>query len=159
MELALQHGAAFLAQDRFSPLREALFARDYAQAAARLDLGESGRLADERASFRIERLQRAAHDRAVEISIEERVEALMESLAKAAEAAKGEFQKIELQVGELAQELLGRAKLFLSDLTVQAQAMAQALEEKQRLAEAEEAANKKAAQAAAAEGEAPGSVD
>lgn len=147
VELALGRGAEALAEERHGPLLAAYAAGDYKAAAALLSAEAGprpGKLDEERAAWRGARLERAARDRAIELSVEQKLESLLQSLGTMTETAKGELKKMEDQVGELAAGLLGKAQTFLKDLATQAQAQAQVFDEARRKAEAEERANRAA---------------
>lgn len=122
VELALhvEGGAGFLREERWAALREALLAEDW-EGVERLLSGpgpgdEPGRLGEERRRWRAERLKRAREIAAAEANIDEKVDLLMQSLGTLADTARTEMKKIEAQVGELADELVSKARDFLKDL-------------------------------------------
>lgn len=111
-------GPHFLREERWAALREALLAEDW-EGVERLLPGpaeEPGRLGEERRRWRAERLAAAREVAAAQASIDEKVDLLMQSLGTLADTARTEMKKIEAQVGELADELVSKARDFLRDL-------------------------------------------
>ncbi|MCS6912643.1 MAG: hypothetical protein RMK29_12210 [Myxococcales bacterium] len=127
IEMALHHGSGFLLDERWAPLRHALEQQDHAAAASLCGSGEAGRRGEERTLWRSARFRRAARDRELDQSIQQKLSALMQSLSTLADTARVELKKIEMHIGDLAEDLVHKAKDLLDDLAAQAEAAAQAV--------------------------------